>query len=376
VLCGSGEYRGDAIPFAPDLASPSRPVAAGEPAVLFLNFDGATLVAGAEDSRGNVTTIGTLEGSFPPYGDGDGTKREAVIQAVRDDWSPYNVIITDARPEGGEYVMCMIGPSDEYPENTLGIAPLDCDDRGTRNNITFAFHGVDDSHTAAETATTISQEIAHSFGLEHVDDPSDIMNPYNTGSDPSFTDDCISVVGEPECPEQHTRSCGSYSRQSSHFELIDLIGPAGPDDSGPGIDLVSPEDGDVFDEDESFEIVVVPDEALDVAEMALFVNGDFTDRDDAPPFGWTASQASPGEYEIYVEAVEPSGRRVTTETVTVYVGDPPTSEVEDPQLPPNWGSSGSDASCQFASSEGRPPLPLLALLAVACWPSRRRRRHR
>ena len=168
ALLAGGEYRGDAIPFAPDLDAPPRVVEAGEPAVLYLNFDGATLVAGSEDARGNVTTIGTLEGEFPEYGDSDGTKREAVIQAVREDWGSYNVIITDERPDGGEYVMCMIGPSDAYPSNTLGIAPLDCDDAGTRNNITFAFHGVDDGHTAAQTATTISQEIAHSFGL---DDP-------------------------------------------------------------------------------------------------------------------------------------------------------------------------------------------------------------
>jgi MYXO-CTERM domain-containing protein len=372
ALIAGGEYRGDAIPFAPDLDAPPRVVEAGEPAVLYLNFDGATLVAGSEDARGNVTTIATLEGEFPEYGDADGTKREAVIQAVREDWGPYNVIITDERPDGGEYVMCMVGPSDAYPSNTLGIAPLDCDDAGTRNNITFAFHGVDDGHTAAQTATTISQEIAHSFGLEHVDDPSDIMNPYNTGTDPSFTDDCISVVGEPECDEQHVRSCGSTSRQSSHFELVDLIGPAAPDESGPGIELVEPEDGDVFEEGEGFEILVTPDEGLDVAEMALFVNGNFTDSDDGAPFGWTATEADPGEYEIYVEAVETSGRRVATDTIIVYVGDPPTSEVEDPILPPNWGGSREPAACQCTSSNGAPPWWLL----VFVFPLSRRRRVR
>ena len=369
ALLASGEYRGDAIPFAPAFEAAPRETAAGEPAVLYLNFDGATLVAGNEDARGNVTTIGTLEGEFPAYG--DGAKREAVIQAVREDWSPYNAIITDERPDGGEYVMCMIGPSDKYPSNTLGIAPLDCDDRGTRNNITFAFHGEDDSHTAAQTATTISQEIAHSFGLEHVDDPADIMNPYNTGTDPAFTDDCIPIVGEPECAEQHLRSCGSETRQSSHFELVDLIGPAGPDENGPGITMVSPEDGDVFDEDESFEILVEPDPELDVAEMALFVNGDFTDSDDAAPFGWTASRASPGEYEIYVEAVEPNGRRVATETVTVFVGDPPTSDIEDPLLPPNWGPARDDAAC--ACTSGGSPGPWLLLFGLAFSLSRRRR---
>ena len=341
------------MPMPPVLGAAPVAKADGEPTVLFLNFDGGTLVAGNEDSRSNVTTIGMLAGDYAEYGD-DAAKREAVIQAVRDDWYPYNVAITDERPDGGEYVMCMVGPSDVYPSSTLGIAPLDCGNRGTPNNITFAFHSADDSHGAAATATTISQEIAHAFGLEHVSDPDDIMNPYNVGGDPSFTDDCIAIVGEPECPDQHVRSCEASSIQNAHRELLELVGPRGPDENGPGIEFVRPEDGDEFGPDDAFEVVVEPDDALDVAQMDLFVNGSWADSDDAPPYGWTVSELPAGSHELYVEALEHDGRRVITDVITVHVGVSPTTEMEVP-LPQTYGTGQPTPACECTTSGDRSP---------------------
>jgi hypothetical protein len=362
ALLGVGEYRGDTVPMPPRIGAPAAPRAAGEPTVLFLNFDGATLVAGNEDSRANVTTIGMLAGEYEPYGDDD-AKREAVMQAVQDDWYPYNVTITDGRPDSGDYVMCMVGPSDVYPSSTLGIAPLDCGNRGTQNNVTFAFHSADDSHGAAATATTISQEIAHAFGLEHVSDPDDIMNPYNVGGDPTFTDDCLSVVDEPECSDQHVRSCDASSKQSSHRELLDLIGPRKPDEDGPGIEFESPEDGDEFAEDEAFDIVVLPDEELDVAQMDLFVDGSWVDSDDAPPYGWSVSDVAAGSYELYVEAVETDGRRVSTEVITVHVGVSPTTDIDEP-LPPNYGTGQRGPACECTSGRERSLLAWQILAAI------------
>ncbi|MGB1276981.1 MAG: hypothetical protein ACPG77_14650, partial [Nannocystaceae bacterium] len=61
-------------------------------------------------------------------------------------------------------------------------------------NVVYAFHSANDQFPAATQATTISQEIAHAYGLEHVDEPGDIMNPYNAGGDPGFLDTCIPII--------------------------------------------------------------------------------------------------------------------------------------------------------------------------------------
>ncbi|MBV1859760.1 MAG: hypothetical protein KUG77_15210, partial [Nannocystaceae bacterium] len=306
---GLGQSRGD--PVVPDdnagLTRPATPTrASSEPTVLFLNFDGAELFSGADDSRSNLTTISNLAGPYPAYGEGQ-AKRQAVMQAVREDWSAYNAIVTDRRPERGDYVMTMVGPGNPENDSKLGIAALDCGDTNTRNNVVFAFHSANDGHTATSTATTISQEIGHSVGLEHVDQASDIMNPTNVGGNPAFRDECLPLSQEASCPAQHEAQCESPEQQNSHLELYELIGPATPDASGPAIELIAPLDGENFDSGESFEIVIDADDGFTVHKAALFVNTVLQDTDDAAPFGWTALQSMPGEYDLRVEVQDTMG---------------------------------------------------------------------
>jgi len=116
------------------------------------------------------------------------------MEAVRNDWEPYNVLIVDNRPASGDYTMNVTPPTNPIGGSVLGIAPLDCDDMMTHNDITFAFHGANDGFPASVVATTIGQEVAHSFELEHVDEPGDIMDPFNAGGGPSFRDQCIQLV--------------------------------------------------------------------------------------------------------------------------------------------------------------------------------------
>src|SRR5690606_18322965 len=226
---GLGQSRGTAVPVpheAPRERAPGQPAEHASQGRVFVNFDGANLTEGWDDARNDVTQIGELAGAFAAYG--AGSKRDAVMQAVRADWAPFNVVITDTRPGSGDYTMNMTGPTNPFGGGVLGIAPLDCNDSQTHNNITYAFHSASDSYSAAVTATTIGQEVAHSYGLEHVDQPADIMNPYNAGGDASFTDVCIPIVQGVVCGSQHAAERGSSSQQHSHAELRTLCAPAHP----------------------------------------------------------------------------------------------------------------------------------------------------
>jgi MYXO-CTERM domain-containing protein len=353
---GLGQYRGDPIP-VPVNALRDRPV--DEPpqfatqGVIFVNFDGGQMTSGFDNSKQNVTQIDNLAGSFAAYG--EGSKRDAVMQAVRQDWSAYNVTVVEARPADGDYTMCMVGPTNPFGGGVLGIAPLDCNDSQTHNNVTYAFHSVNDSFSASTTATTIGQEVAHSYGLEHVNEPGDIMNPFNAGGDPSFRDECISVVadGGIVCGSQHSAECGSSGQQNSHAELITLFGTSVPDNAAPVVSLTAPTDGDEFPSGSNFEISVTATDDTAVEEVILYSNGAALETDGDAPYGWSVANVPEGEYEFYVEAVDQAGNSAMSNVITVFVGvDPPSNDTGDSGSGSGSGGSDSGGSGDSAGGSG------------------------
>ena len=329
---GLGQSRGDPIPVpadAPQLRANQQPQAGGGTGGrVFINFDGANLSSGYDDAINDVTQIGECAGSFSAYG--DGAKKDAVVQAVRDDWAAYNVLIVEDRPGSGDYTMCMVGPSNPFGGGVLGIAPLDCEDQQTHNNITYAFHSVNDGFDASTTATTIGQEVAHSYGLEHVDEEGDIMNPYNAGGDPSFTDQCIGIVGGGiVCGGQHAAECGSSSQQNSHRELLTLFGASMPDNASPTVSITYPADGEEFDAGSDFEITVMASDDVAIENVTLFNNGAEQSSDGSAPYGWAVNDIPEGTYEFYVEASDPSGNVSMSATVTIGVGGAPATTASD-----------------------------------------------
>lgn len=359
---GLGQWRGDPIPVPPEYM-PVETTPTGTPQgvqnIIFVNFDGAQLTAGSDDSRQNRTQIGELAGTFAPYG--DGTKREAVMQAVRQDWTAYNVTIVDERPAAGDYVMNMTGPTNPFGGGVLGIAPLDCEDRQTRNNITYAFHRVSDNFSASTTATTIGQEVAHSFGLEHVDEPGDIMNPFNAGGDPSFRDTCLQIVtsggGGIVCGSQHADQCGASNRQNSHLELLALFGPSAPDTAAPIVRIVDPSDGDRFEDDADFEIVVEASDDIELTELRLFNGSEQLGIDRDAPYGWNVNGIPAGVYTFSVEAEDGSGNVGFSDAVTVYVGQdapPPANQSTTGDLPGDTSDEGGDEGSTGDGTGGVP----------------------
>jgi len=345
-----GQSRGDPIPVpahAPHLQAPNEPKAAGQGRV-FVNFDGEQLSDGWDDSTTNTTQIGQLAGNFAAYG--DGAKRDATMQAVREDWEAYNVIITETRPASGDYTMCMTGPTNPFGGGVLGIAPLDCDDSQTPNNIVYAFHSANDQFDASTQATTIGQEVAHSYGLEHVDEPGDVMNPYNAGGDPSFTDQCIGVVGGVVCGAQHAAECGSSSQQNSHRELLTLFGTSQPDTMSPTVSITAPEDGATFDAGSTFEITVEASDDIEIDQVILYNNDEEIESDGSSPYGWTVNEAPAGNYVFYVEAYDAAGNVSMSDTVTVNVGDAPADD--DAGDDAGDDADGGDSAADDGGSDG------------------------
>jgi hypothetical protein len=333
---GLGQDRGAPVPMPlpADKQADLEPKAAKQ-GVVFVNFEAIDIQQGFDDSRNNVS--GIFGQQFAAFG-GDGSQQAAVMEAVRNDWEAYNVLIVDQRPASGDYTMNVTSPTNPIGGSVLGIAPLDCNDMMTHNNITFAFHGANDGFSPSIVATTIGQEVAHSFGLEHVDEPGDIMNPYNAGGDPSFRDECIQIVQGGQCAQQHQLHCGSGQAQNSHLELLELFGTSVPDTQAPLVEITSPADGDTFEVGADFRIDVAVSDDQAVASVELF-NGEMAQQTDAnEPYGWDVVDIPEGVYEFSVVARDPTGNESTSNIVTVYVGvDAPEEDDGDAD-----GDSGED----------------------------------
>lgn len=342
------------MPAELDLAAPSSPRAA-ERAVVFVNFDGASLTFGSDDSRANTTILQELAGDFPAYGAGNGSERAAVMQAVKADFAAYDVVVVDSRPTSGSYTMAMIGPYEAG--SVLGIAPLDCRDRFP-NNVVFAFHGPTDGYTANDQARTVSQEVAHSFGLEHVDRPGDIMYPVSAGGDPAFLDECITVVAAPDivCGDQHEDHCAT-GQQNAHRELLQRFGPTMPTDPDDLLlEITEPGHGDEIDPATPFTILARSLDGRAYANVVLFVNEGNVGSSTASPYSWAIPGLDRGIYEIYVVGVEASGAMSRSETIELFVG------VDNNQL--------AKRDCSIGGRDAGAPWMLLVLVCA------RRRRGR
>lgn len=371
---GLGQSRGAPIPVPaefPRLNGMPDPTRGGvvqpDPWIIFVNFDGAMLTAGMDSAQNNVTQIPGLEGMFAPYGDGD--KRSAVVQAVIADWAAYNMQIVDQRPDTGEYVMNMTGPTNPFGGGVLGIAPVDCFNMQTHSNITFAFHSVDDMFSAPITATTIGQEVAHSFGLEHVDQPADIMNPYNAGGDPTFIDECIPIVGGATCGPQHTANCPDGLEQNAHQELLAMFGPAVVDTEPPVVLITAPLDGMEYEAGTNFQVLVSIIDDSAVVSAQLYNNGEAVMLDTTEPWGWAINNVPEGEYALEVTAIDEVGNEGSSAVVNITVVSP--AGDTDAETDGSAGADGDSGGCGCREGGGA-PLPAAALLLVALGLRRRR----
>jgi hypothetical protein len=161
--------------------------------------------------------------------------------------------------------MVMVGlPNGQDPGQVGGIAPsIDCGNSDP-NETSFAFLIDAGSNTLA---TVIHQEAAHTWGLEHVDQPQDNLHPTAGGvANPTYRDECNQCVSDTDlnpsggiCNQVHTQFCSS-SQQNSYQEMLLLFGPPVPDNIAPTITIDEPSDGAALDYEADWELVITLDD--------------------------------------------------------------------------------------------------------------------
>ncbi len=303
--------------------------APGGPALpIFLNRNGGSYSCGDDDSAHNLSSIvcggGGDVGGFP----GTDAQWQQVVGCVREEFSPFNLAVTDQEPASGQYIEAVVGGSPGQagmPSGVAGVSPFFCGVIPTSIVYTFADVYQGSPTFVRDVCETTAQEVAHSFGLDHELLCEDPMT-YLTGcGDKSFHDQAVT------CGEFQARQCScGNATQNSVQQMLDVLGPSAADTAPPTVSLAAPADGAVLAA--NGDIVVEADADDDAGAPDVALEWDFS----ADEFGcpgsdgaWSCTRdgthytwrinVGVGARTFRVRARDIGGNEVTTEDRTIWL---------------------------------------------------------
>jgi hypothetical protein len=275
---------------------------------------------------------------------------------VRKRVEEFGLTITDQRPGSGDYDMEMVGNWQGANPEFAGIAPGgDCwDNDGGETSFTLEV-----STSADAIAEIMLQELAHTWGLDHVDEQQDLLFPTTQGTNKTFRDECYQIVSDTELnPTQgfcshHQEACGTNSRQNSHDEMMLIFGPSVPDTEAPLVGILSPADDATIDGGE-FDLVIglQDDQRPAVMNTTITISGPSLPE----PIESDGAFASPtesltfpisglpdGEYTIRLDATDESDNAASPAQIAITVVGSDVEPAEDDGADSSGGGgSGSD----------------------------------
>lgn len=294
---------------------PARGIAAGtaESKIIYLNHDGVTLRPGEDDARTNHSSIISGQVSVPAWNTSDATWT-ATVDCFKDLWKGFDVTITDQDPGDVPHMEAVFGGSPQHigmPSGVGGVSPFTLDCAVIENSIVFTFTNAygNDAQTICEV---MSQEVAHSYGLDHEMLASDPMTYLDYNGKRSFKDQTVA------CGEYSNRACGidgSVCRQNQNSValLAQRLGVA--DLVTPTLTITSPADGATVQP--RFEIAVTAEDERGVTEATFYVDDIAVGTaPGAGPYSFpTDAELALGEHAIRVEVTD--GRNVNSAAIAV-----------------------------------------------------------
>ncbi|HEU5058644.1 MAG TPA: Ig-like domain-containing protein [Kofleriaceae bacterium] len=305
--------------------------------LLYMNKDGGTYTPGNNDSRTNRSTVLQETRIVPPWDVDAGTWAD-VMSCVRAQFADYDIEVTDVDPGSAAHIESVVGgsPTDlGLPEGVAGVSPFTPTCGVIANSVVFSFPEAlpPSAQIVCEVAT---QEIAHSFGLDHEFLCEDPMTYLAGCGAKSFRN-----VAAP-CGEFSARSCavpGKYDcgrdTQNSVALLTERLGlrPGTP----PVVSIATPADGAVVPP--GFAVTADASDDEGVTGVELRIDGASIATVSAAPYGFTApADLAEGAHVVEVIARAGTGETSTSIGVEVSADAPP-----DPPDEPGEGGDGGDS---------------------------------
>ena len=322
---------------------------------LFLNFNGGLLYGGEDNSAESKSALARAGKTYPSFGKGEKAAL-AIIQRVQMDMSELGVrVVYLKRPSKMvPYTMVMIGG--QWQDTNIdmpagGVAPgTDCEARGQRH-VVYVFDS---------SASTVGQEAAHSWGLDHTMGGDRIMS-YQFGTDKRFGDNCQALCEEAcqgpnsiGCRSTHEIHCGVDSDQQNDLaELHYIFGTNEPDTRPPEVAITEPAGDQVLEAGASVTIAGAVHDDYGGLGWKLVVKKDgmvvFDEVDYDKALAWHFAKMPAGEYEVTLTA-EDHADHVVSDTIAIHVGVP--SETSSDSDTPTSSDTAPDGGSSGASGEG------------------------
>jgi hypothetical protein len=254
----------------------------------------------------------------------------AVVDRVRGLFRPYDVDIVTTPPAAGAYTEVLVGGSQRLVSSssgTAGLSVVDCADRNPSNVVfDFADDEPADRGGLVAVALTAAHEAGHSYGLEHTDNPTDVM--YQVAAPMQTLEDLFRLsftVGN-YSPFSATGSapeaCGHADPLDNDALLAAALGRrTGGDATPPELTWRAPDGTDVKP---TFTVAVDASDDVGVARVEVWVDFGLVASLSAPPFTAAVEVASGRAFALTVEAIDAAGnRRPLTRRLTASLAPSP-----------------------------------------------------
>ena len=314
--------------------------------VIYLNKTGVTLTPGENDARTNRSTIASQQTTIPAW-NVSATTWAATVSCMRDLFAPFDVTVVEADPGNVPHIEAVFGGSPTLlgmDAGVAGVSPFTQNCAIIENSIVFTFTAVipQDARLACEI---MAQEVAHSYGLDHVLLASDPMTYLQYTGNRTFKNQTAS------CGEDVARPCGiggstCRANQNSVALLTERLGAKSTDAIPPSGSITSPAANTLVPP--GFNVYVAASDNLMVRSAKLYIDGTLSSTQmNGGPFTFaTPPTLVEGLHTLKIEISDGINVMTTTEIiVTVKNGAAP------PPVPPGMGTGTGGGDTDDGTSE-------------------------
>jgi hypothetical protein len=338
--CGTPQYRPPILGATPYIA-PAIPATPPATQVIYLNKNGGTYhinsgATNAATSTANIAAAGDnrthANAVIPPIDSSFNWPH--VVTCVRQQYQPYNVLVTETRPTSGSYVEAVVGGDGastgwSASSGILGVAAADNFCGVTQMGIAFSFatNHVGIAQADDELCATIAHEVGHLLALEHEATDTETMSyvPFAQAGSKLFT----SANGQCGTDAQTLSSCscpttGSGQVTNSSLRLKQYVGVRSTDAVPPTLVITAPSANATVGPSFAVTATATDDKAMDRVDVVI--DGATKGTSSAPQGGAytvTVSGVAVGTHTVEVQAYDAAGN-VTKKTVAITVALTPT----------------------------------------------------